>query len=218
MKLTIIAVILSVIGLGLGLGACASDTGSQTTENTQAQTGIDLLLSNQPAPVFSYSAYRMNLIEMEAVQALGSPTTSFFFTRGGMAAGQAPIKVCTSQGLPIPNGTSLTNPWQSTDYGQNGGGNVAIGQMDPNGAYPSQSSSGTGVMCVDSKGRTKMAYAEEDVHTEIGAAVWNTSTHQIQDIGPSELPVCTIETYPPNTKSGGQNVGGKKYYHCVLAH
>jgi hypothetical protein len=196
-----------------GASACSSGSGqAQSTESGQAAAGINLILSNQPVPIFPTSELRRNLTEVEAIQALGTPTTSFFFAPGAATAGPGahPIKVCTSQGEPIHATDELSNPQQTAGY-QN---DTTIGQMDPNGIYAGDSS-GTYVLCLDASGTAKMAYWEGDVETESGTAVWNSTTGMIQDVGPSQLPVCSLKT----AQSGdGTNLkAGTSYYHCVEA-
>lgn len=204
------------------LAACSS--GSSTSDNTaaaasseatQSSAGIDLILQNQPVPIFSSSALRLEVIETEAVQALGSPTTSFFFPGAGMNGN--PIKTCPSQGLPLPIDTQLDNPQQIVPDPYGGGyninqGGVSIPQMDPNGVYMGHGS-GTNVLCDTKNGGIRVAYWEGFVYAETGDAVWDKTSAQIADIGPSQLPVCTLATSARGDGSGIKP--GIKYYHCV---
>lgn len=215
----------AVIGLaglaaGLGLTACSSSTpNTNTTEHNQAAAGINLLLTNQPVPIFPTSALRGNLTEVEAIQALGSPTTSFFFPEGTIVVNgkftAPPFKICASQGEPVHATDQLSNPGQVV--GSGGPDGVVVGQMDPNGIYAGVSS-GTYVLCVTPGGSTKMAYWEGPVETESGAAVWNPNGgpgQQIQDVGPSQLPICTLVHAAPG--DGTNLKTGTPYYHCVKA-
>ncbi|SRR5258708_1761170 len=210
----------AIIG-AITIAACSTPTPgpTNTTEHNQATAGINLILTNQPVPIFPTSELRKNLIEVEAIQALGSPTTSFFFPMGTTIVNgkfsAPPFKICPSQGEPIHATDSLSNPHQVVP-GYNSSSDV-VDQMDPNGIYPGVSS-GTYVLCVRANGSTNMAYWEGPVHTETGAAVWNENGgpgNQIQDIGPGQLPVCTKLTA---TSGDGTNLNpGVPYYHCVKA-
>jgi len=199
-----------ILALTLVLAGCTSGGGNQA-EHAQQNAGVNLLEQNQPLPIFPSSAMRQELIQIEAIQALGTPTTTFFFPPGqGPGTGAGPIKVCPSQGEPIPNTASLSNPLQMQG---NGNGNIAVSQMDPNGTYAPASSSGTYVLCVTPSGGVKLTYWEGDVFAESGTAVWNASTRQIEDTGPSRLPACTRQTATAGDGTGLKD--GTSYYHCT---
>jgi hypothetical protein len=188
---------------------------SNNNEHAAANAGINLMLTNQPVPIFPTSAMRQETIEIEAIQALGTPTTAFFFPpgQGPGIPGSHPFKTCPAEGEPIPNTTSLTNPSQLVAGANTQGGVVA--QMDPNGTYTPAASTGTYVLCNNANGGQKLTYWEGDVYDESGAAVWNQSTLMIDSIGASELPVCVIEH-----SSSGDSTGlssGTPYYHCTKA-
>lgn len=192
--------------VGTTAGAC--DSTPQQTEQDAANAGVALILKNQPVPIFPRSEYRQEQITVEAMQALGSPTTTFEFPPGAnSSSGVKPIKVCASEGLPIPVNASLTNPQQAV-------GSVAISQMEPNGTYVSPSSLGTHVLCVQKDGSVRLSYWEGDVETESGAAIWSAQDG-IVDIGPDQLPICTIAVAQSGDGTG--LAAGKRYYHCVKA-
>lgn len=154
----------------------------QAAENHAAAAGQAAMEQNQGVPQFTYSQYRQNLIELETAEANGIQTTSFMF---GANNDPDPIQICPSIGVPIPSTASLTNPLQAVDYP--GTGNVAIGQMDPNGVYMPTAGSGTFVMCVQGDGSVKPAYAEGNVHTVFGPATWDEAKHQIVMTGPASF-------------------------------
>lgn len=204
-----------VLVAGLSLAACSGAPNSNSVEHSAANAGIDLLLTNQPVPIFPTSALRANAIEVEAIQALGSPTTSFFFPEGTVIVNgkysAPPFKICPSQGEPIHSTDSVTNPEQVTTN------NAVVQQMDPNGIYPGVSS-GTNVLCVKANGQPEMSYWEGPVETESGAAIWNPDGgpgQQIVDIGPSKLPVCTL--MHATSGDGTKLPDGTTYYHCKAA-
>jgi len=211
--------------LALGAAACTSngtDSTSSTAkanaaETANASSGLDLIFTNQPAPIFATSAYRQQLIEIEAVEALGTPTTAFFFPPG-WALNAHPINVCAAQGLPIPNSTELTNPEEIVEdpygggYQQNNGG-IAKPQADPIGVYTPTTGSGTYVTCLGKGGSLEAAYWEGDVYAEAAPAVWNKTDGVIQDIGPGALPICTVETSHAGDGSGIKP--GTTYEHCT---
>lgn len=170
----------------LALSACDdTDWGTsqgQAAENHNARAGQLALETSQPAPVFGYSQYRQSMIEIETIEAKGIQSTSFIF---GAANDPDPVKTCPSIGLPIPSTASLTNPQQSID--NPGQGNVAVGQMDPNGVYMPSAGSGTFVMCIQGDGSVELTYAEGNVQTEMGPAIWDYTTHRIQPTGPASF-------------------------------
>lgn len=211
-------VVAALVGTaGISVAACTSSNNGNAAEGAAQQAGTNLLEQNQPLPIFATSQYRYETIEIEAIQALGSPTTTFFFPpgMGPGIPGSKPFKVCPSQGEPIPNTVSLSNPLQPYNGNQTTDGGDVVDQMDPNGTYAPSSSSGTYVLCLTAAGSTKLTYWEGDVFAESGAAVWDQTSASITDIGPSELPVCTIEVAHAGDGTGAK--AGTKYYHCVKA-
>jgi hypothetical protein len=202
-----------IAALGLVLAGC-NQPNSNNTEHAEANAGINQILANQPVPIFKTSQQRADMIEAEAIMALGSATTSFFFPEGVSEAdgkySAPPIKVCASEGEPIPVTSSLTNPDQQTS-----GGDAVVGQMDPDGVYTATDGAGTFVLCDTSSGRQDLEYWEGPVETETGTAVWDASTGQIQDIGTSMLPVCTIVAAQSGDGTGLN--AGTRYYQCTKA-
>ncbi len=217
---------------GIALAACLLTAGctsgdtstadntanANTAETANAGAGLDLIFTNQPAPIFATSAYRQQLIEVEAVEALGTPTTEFFFPPGWNGSNSHPFKVCTAQGLPIPNSTSLTNPEEIVQdpfgggYQMNNGG-IDKPQADPIGVYAPTTGLGTYVTCLGKGGTLNVTEWEGDVFSESAPAIWNSSTQMVQDIGPGALPVCTLMTSRKGDHSGVP--AGTTYEHCV---
>lgn len=81
--------LLIAAGLVTSLAACTSGSSpndatnaASSAEAQQAGAGLDLIFTNQPDPVFPTSAWREQLMEVEATEALGTPTTAFFFPPG----------------------------------------------------------------------------------------------------------------------------------------
>ena len=177
---TVLAAIGGAAVLAAVLAGC-NQPNSNNTEHSEANAGINQILANQPVPIFDSSQQRADMIEAEAIMALGTATTSFFFPEGSVVDGKVdapPIKVCPSEGEPIPNTSSLTNPEQQTS-----GGSATVGQMDPDGVYSPSDSSGTYVVCLTRGGQPWLEYWEGDVMTVSAAALWNTGTHQVQVTG-----------------------------------
>lgn len=200
-------------------GACSSSSNGNAAEHAAQGASTNLLEQNQPLPVFPTSAYRYELIQIEAVQALGTPTTAFFFPEGTSVTftggstphfSAPPLKVCPAQGLPIPSTASLSNPQQVVN-GQNGTSDV-VGQMDPNGVYTPPSATGTNVLCVSTTGGVKLANWEGPVFDESGSAVWS-DTQGVVDVGPSALPTCAIASATGHDAT--KLAVGTKYYHCT---
>lgn len=176
-----------LILVGLFVAACAQGPHvpvGQQLENQQQKQATESLVNNQPIPHFAYSQLRQNLIELETALANGVQTTSFFMNQGVAD----PEGVCPSIGAPIANTSQLSNPQQVVDgSGNNGGGNVTVGQMDPYGIYTPSASSGTFVMCVGADGKPYADYWEGFVRTIFGPAKWNYTTHAPELIGPSSF-------------------------------
>ena len=212
----VLAAVVMAVLLAVGIGACTNSGGGNAAEGAAQGASTNLLEQNQPLPIFPTSALRQNLIEIEAIQSLGSPTTTFFFPPGGSPnSGAAPIASCPSQGEPIPNTASLSNPHKPYQGPITTDGGIAVDQMDPNGIYAPTSSSGTYVLCVTSSGGVALHYWEGDVYTTSGSAVWNAATHEVQQVGPSQLPVCTVKQAADGDGTGLK--AGSPYYHCVKA-
>jgi hypothetical protein len=192
MKKTIPTVIGAAV-LAIGLAACQSDGGSagQQQENQQQGSDTTSFELNQPIPHFAFSYYRQALIDVEASQALGEQTTTFFFEPGG--GNPDPIDSCPSLGDPVPNTAQLSNPSQvENDPYPNGGQAVTIGQMDPNGVYSPSESTGTYVLCVAADGSPEMHYWEGYVYAVNGAARWDSATHSVVTYGAPVMPKCAV--------------------------
>ncbi len=214
--------LLLIAALASTLASCSCSSNNSSSgfaqENSEATAGWNQIVANQPVPVFATSALRLEVIEIEAVQALGSPTTSFFMPEGSTSPNAHPIKSCPSEGESIPGGSQLDNPEQiikDTHPGYNNSTSLAIPQGDPNGIYLPQTAAQTYVVCVDASGKPRPSSWEGPVEVEVGAARWDSSLGQIVDYGPNQLPACTILTARSGDGSGVQ--AGKQYYHCVKA-
>jgi hypothetical protein len=177
----------------LGVTACQSGGGTngQQLENQQQSNDTTTYEQDQPIPHFQTSQMRATLTEVEAIQALGSQTTSLFFNQGVAD----PIFSCPSLGMPVPATAQLSNPDQVENDGYPQGGQaVTIGQMDPNGIYSPSDSTGTNVLCLNSAGQPYVEYWEGYVDAVSGAAKWNSATHQVDVIGQPTVPKCVTVT------------------------
>jgi hypothetical protein len=176
--------------IAAGVAGCngSGNSSGQNAENNTSQQDLTTYEQVQPAPHFAYSDIRQTAIDVEASQALGEQTTSFFFNLGV----RDPIFSCPSIGDPVPNTAELTNPQQvENDSYPNGGAAVPIGNIDPNGLYAPSASSGTNVMCVNAQGDKYLQYWEGDVDTVNGSATWNAATGQIVVTGQPAMPKCS---------------------------
>ena len=178
--------------LALGLAACDSGSTNQGQALEDQQQNNDSLTYDQaqPIPHFAYSQERATLTEVEAIEALGSQTTSFFFNQGVTD----PIFSCPSLGMPVASTASLSNPDQivNPSNGNNGNNSVTVGQMDPNGIYNPPDSTGTNVICLNSAGQPYVNYWEGYVESISGAATWNSATHQMEVTGQPTIPKCVL--------------------------
>jgi hypothetical protein len=190
----ICAVMLAVLGLVLAGCSTSSGTGASTGDQqsqVQQQKDTTQLEYVEPLPSFQYSQIRFDLIQVEAIEALGLNSTSFAFMPGITH----PVWSCPSIGLPMAATDELSNPvqpqWQYTG-GSNGNSvaGVGVGQEDPNGIFQGDTT-GTYVLCVDPQGRQYLQYNEgyTDTTTQPGAH-WNGSA--IVGVGQPVMPVCKL--------------------------
>lgn len=189
-KITKARVVIVVLSAAL-VAACGAIANNSQTAEFRAQDAIQQHYNQvQPASDFAAtgkSRIRQNLGELELAQENGVQTTSFECgSMGGCDPTHPPIKSCPSIGAPIPTTDQITNPDQPLrDVSQplnDGGGNVVVGQMDPNGVY-SGPSSGTYVLCIGAGGAVIPSYWEGDVQVEFAPAQW-VQGKGVVDTGP----------------------------------
>ncbi len=201
-----LAAVLALAATALIAAACTNSPPQGVTSELNASAGIEGQFNYaQPLPRFNHSVYRQELTDLEAIQALGMGTTSFFFNQGV----PDPVSSCPSVGLPVPNTSQLSNPSQiiPDPNAGSGGGSVVIPNMDPNGTYPPASSSGTYVLCIGASGQKYANYWEGFVDSVSAPARWNTTTHQVTITGAVNMPVCSLTT-----------VNGKRATVCTAPH
>lgn len=184
--------------LALGLAACSSSSSAPSkptgtdVSNAQQQLDFTHLVFIEPLPGFPYSQIRQNLIEIEAIEALGIDSTTFFFMQGI----NHPIFTCNSVGVPIPVTDSLSNnlvpAWKDgTNYQSYGIAGVAVDQPDPNGIFQGVSS-GTNSLCIDSHGHQFDGYNEAFDVSVTAPAHWDTATGTIVLDGEPVYPTCRV--------------------------
>lgn len=190
----------------LAVAGCSgtSITGGNAAESATSRQDLSTFEQVQPAPHFPYSDIRQTMIDVQASQALGEQTTSFFFNMGS----RDPYFSCPSKGDPVPNTSELTNPSQvETWYGSGAtapDATAVVGNIDPNGLYAPTASDGTNVMCLSAAGTAYLVYAEGPVTTINAPAHWDMSTHQPVISGAPTMPSCKVEI-----------VNGKKQSVCT---
>lgn len=168
---------LAVTALALLATACTSESEAIRQDREAAEENLNRLNDAQPAPEYSWSQLRQNLIEINDAQAGTTQTTSFFFNQGVAT----PITVCPSIGFPIASTTQLTNPWQAARVGSEG--RYVLSQAEQTGVYTGDSA-GTYVICVNAEGKPYAQYWEGFVSTVTGPAEWDATAGQIKLIGP----------------------------------
>ena len=181
------------------LGACdTSVTGSGGTSGnalTNRQQAVDSqqLAFVQPLPFFPFSQIKQNLIEIEAIQALGISSTTFIFIPGI----NHPVLQCPSQGVPVPATDELSNPvtaqWSSGTGGNNAYAiaGVTVGQVDPTGIY-SGDTTGTNGLCLTNTGAPYDAYNEAYFITVTASAYWDKTIGMIHVTGTPVMPTCKV--------------------------
>jgi len=181
-------------GIVLGVAACngSGNSNGQQLENQQQYNNETTFEQVQPLPHFPYSQYRATLTEVQAIQALGTQTTSFFFNLGIAK----PIFSCPSLGMPVASTAQLSNPSQpfSVPDGNGNYNTVALGNMDPNGTYSPPDSTGTNVVCLNASGQPYIQYWEGFVDAVSGAAHWDTATNTVVVTGQPVIPTCKAGT------------------------
>lgn len=172
-----VAALLAV--LAASLAACGPNNGNSTELNDQ-RSQTNTYETNQRIPHFNYSQERQNLIDIETMQTQAVQTTTFFMELGV----RDPIGSCPSIGFGIPDSASLTNPLQ----GAPNDGQIAVGQMDPNGIYAPTSSQGTFVICLTATGSPYIDRIESEANTYGGPAQWDYTKHQAVLVGAPTAP------------------------------
>lgn len=188
---TIPAAMATIAIVIIALAGCTSGNPSGAVQEQRDSNNIEkTFLLNQPPPHFSHSDIRATAISIEAIQALGEQTTSFFFNQGV----KNPIFSCPSLGEPVASTTQITNQQQveSLAVPHSQGAAVTIGNMDPNGIYAGDST-GTYVLCVNASGTPYAQYWEGFVDSVSGPARWDAAKGQIIVTGAPTMPTCKIE-------------------------
>lgn len=192
MKKIILLLIAAIAAFALAGCTHGGATSGQAIEGQDSSNIEKTYLLNQPPPHFPHSDIRATAISIEAIQALGEQTTSFFFNLGQ----RNPIFSCPSLGEPVASTTQITNPQQlipDTHPGYNNSTSLTIGNMDPNGIYAGDST-GTYVLCVNASGTPYAQYWEGFVDSVSGPARWDSASGQIVVTGQPTMPTCKITT------------------------
>lgn len=182
----------------VSLLACSSSGGGtpasgNAAQNKQQNVDSQQLAFVQPIPYFPYSQIRQTLIEAEAIQALGIPSTTFYFVQGI----NHPILQCPSIGVPVPATDQLTNPYVPQWNSGSGGNNawavagVPVGQEDPTGVFTGDTS-GTNNLCLDKNGNQYLGYDEAFTVAVTAPAYWDKATGTIKITGAPVMPVCKV--------------------------
>ena len=204
----------------LSLAACSGPASSNGNAIISQQQGIQdtQYAYVQPLPYFPFSQIRQDLIEIEAINALGIASTTFMFVPGI----PNPVLVCPSIGVPVPVTDQLSNPYVPAWNGTSGTNNkdysdagVPIGQEEPMGVFTGDSS-GTNSLCVNNAGSQYEGYNEAyDVSVTAPAFwdqnYWGPGKGYIKITGDVVMPVCTVKSY--NTTDSNGNT--KKNYEEV---
>lgn len=183
--LAVLAAATAAILAGCSHGANSSGAAQESRDSAAIEKTY---LLNQPPPHFQHSDIRATAISIEAIQALGEQTTTFFFNQGV----KDPIFSCPSLGEPVASTTQITNQQQNYNSGYpTGGTSYPIGNMDPNGIYAGDST-GTYVLCVNAAGQQYAQYWEGFVDSVSGPARWDAGSGQIVVTGAPTMPTCKI--------------------------
>jgi hypothetical protein len=189
-----IAAGIAAVVLAAGVAACSS-TGSGTSNgnaisNAQQANDDRQFAYVQPLPFFPFSQIRQTVIEAEAIDALGIASTTFDFVPGI----SHPVLECPSIGVPVPATDELSNPVvaQWNGYGDGGIAGVGVGQEEPDGVFPGDTS-GTNGLCVNAAGGQYLDYDEAYDISITAPAYWDSATGTIKVTGTPVMPVCVIK-------------------------
>lgn len=155
----VILITVTVLGLLWLVGCGQSGQSGNKADSKASEASLKAQQKSQPTPIFDFSQYRQNLIEIVTAQAEVTQTTSFFFLEGVGLVGS-----CPSIGFPIASTTQLTNP-----ESKNKNSDVVLPQVEPTGVYTGPST-GTYTICVSDKGKAYASYFEGYVQTVTGPA------------------------------------------------
>lgn len=157
--------LVAVVGFSL-LSTSSCDGGSapaNQAEQGQVQDQQGIYGTNQPVPTYKWSNERQALIQIYNQRVEGNLSTwTVWYSNNGI-----PLGSCASKGYPIPYGTELTNPQQVQwdTAGSSGVASGVVGQMDPNGLYPTNNSLGDFILCLDSSGSAHAMFVEPMIVT-----------------------------------------------------
>jgi hypothetical protein len=177
---------------GCSSGGTVAGSGNSITNAQQANDDKQYAFV-QPLPFFPFSQIRQNVIEAEAIDALGVNSTTFFFVQGI----DHPVFTCASVGVPVPATDELSNPyvaqWNSGGSGGNYGvAGVTVGQEEPDGIFPGDTT-GTNSLCLNGKGQEFLGYNEAYDISFTAPAHWDSTLQQIVITGTPVLPTCVIK-------------------------
>jgi hypothetical protein len=154
---------------------------SKTVQMQQAQYA-----TRQPVPVFDHSYERGLVIQLYQIRNRQVATHTVWRSDYGMIEGD-----CASVGYAIPYTTSLTNSQQiGFAYSSMAGGHVgsaAIDQAEPNGLFPSKTTSATWVPCVDEAGGIDPVYVEGKVTTYPYPVTVDYDHNRVRKAGESQV-------------------------------
>lgn len=195
--ITAITAIAAAVSLAVAVTACNSGSSApngNALTNQQQQNDDTQFAYVQPLPYFPFSQIRQDLIEIEAINALGIASTTFDFVPGI----GAPVLSCPSIGVPIPDTDNLSNPVvaQWNNGGTNGEAGVGVGQEEPEGVFTGDTT-GTSGLCVNSTGGQ---YLNDDEAYDISVtapAYWDQTMNGgrggIHINGTPVMPVCKVK-------------------------
>lgn len=202
MKRALLSTLALAVLAATTLSAC--DTTSTTSDNGNATTNAQQANDDQqyafvqPLPFFPFSQIRQNVIEAEAIDALGINSTIFFFVPGI----DHPIFSCAGVGVPVPATDQLSNPWvaqwsSGTTNNNYAVAGVPVGQQEPDGVFAGDTS-GTNSLCLNNTGQQFLGYNEAYDVAFTAPAHWNANAlgpgkGQIIITGAPVMPVCTVK-------------------------
>ena len=151
--------VICVMCLCVSLG-CEFKAGQEEKDSQSVNAQQEQYAAKQPVPAFNFSYEREIVRQMYMIRNRQVSTHTVWRSDYGMIEGD-----CPCVGYPIPYTTSLTNSSQIAikrvpNIGYYSG---VVEQAEPNGLFPSKSTSATWIPCVDGMGGIAPVYVESKV-------------------------------------------------------
>ena len=191
MKKTLIAIILG----GSLLAGCEGTETTETRDAARVAQQQDQYAIGQPIPAFDWSLDRQLMIELYQIRNRKVATHSVWRSDYGMIEGD-----CPSYGYALPYDTSLTNPLVATSTASErtfrSESLTTIEQAEPNGIFPSKTTSATWVFCLGAAGSLEPVYVESKVTVYPGPVIVDYAGNRVTRSGAATVLIPATSLVP----------------------